>query len=69
MENEECKITAVNMKRTTTMHDVAKLACVSQATVSHVINNSAPVSEEVREPGTGCNKRHWVMCPIFWQKD
>ncbi len=48
MENEECKITAVNMKRTTTMHDVAKLACVSQATVSHVINNSAPVSEEVR---------------------
>ncbi len=31
------------------MKDVAKLAGVSQATVSHVINRSAPISEEVTE--------------------
>ncbi|OFW62216.1 MAG: hypothetical protein A2Z35_05665 [Actinobacteria bacterium RBG_19FT_COMBO_36_27] len=31
------------------MVDVAKLAGVSQATVSHVINESAPISEEVTE--------------------
>lgn len=36
-------------KKRATMNDVAKLAGVTQATVSYVINNSANVSDEVKE--------------------
>ena len=35
-------------EKTTTIVDVAKLAGVSIATVSHVINNSRRVNEETR---------------------
>lgn len=35
-------------KKRSTMNDVAKLAGVTQATVSYVINNSANISEEVK---------------------
>ena len=37
------------MKKQATMRDVAKLAGVTQPTVSYVINNTAHISEEVRE--------------------
>ncbi|BAK47560.1 transcriptional regulator [Clostridium sp. SY8519] len=36
-------------KKRTTMKDVAKLAGVTQATVSYVINNSANISDEVKQ--------------------
>ncbi|MCL2128114.1 MAG: LacI family transcriptional regulator [Treponema sp.] len=37
------------MKKKPTMRDVARLADVTQPTVSYVINNSATISDEVRE--------------------
>lgn len=39
---------AANMKKKPTMRDVARLADVTQPTVSYVINNTATISDEVR---------------------
>lgn len=42
-------MTDINNKRKPTMNDVANLSGVSQPVVSYVLNNTAPVSAEVRE--------------------
>jgi DNA-binding LacI/PurR family transcriptional regulator len=45
------------MKKKPTMRDVAKLAEVTQPTVSYVINNTATISDEVRDRVNGAIRK------------
>lgn len=40
-----------------TINEIAKRAGVSKATVSRVLNNSKPVSEEIKKKSSCCDRR------------
>ena len=45
----------------TSIRDVAKIAGVSPATVSRVMNGTANVNEEKKTAGGGCNRKDRIL--------
>ncbi len=54
------------ISKTPTMRDIAKMAGVTQATVSYVINNSEDVSETVKK-GSWMQPMNWIIYPMQWR--
>jgi LacI family transcriptional regulator len=50
-----------------TIKDVAAIAGISYTTVSHVLNRTRPVSDEVRKKVEAAIKRNWTTCPAPWR--
>ena len=59
---------AVNTKKDPTMKDIARIAGVSQATVSYVINDTEDISDAVRKNGYWMQQMNWDIYQMRQQE-